>query len=165
MSESRLLQAFRDNERDLFRFLTARLRSAASAQDLTQEIYVNLRGVDEARPVRNARAFLFRMAANLAIDHQRGEARRTALLAEARDLLGGGIDTATPERALLARDELARLQRALAELPPLSRRIFYLSRFEEKSQREIATIVGLSPAAVFKHIRKVVDHLARVLDP
>ena len=52
----------------------------------------------------------------------------------------------------------------MAELPPLSRKIFYLSRFEQKTQREIAAIVGLSPTGVFNHLRKVIDHLAAVRD-
>ena len=54
------------------------------------------------------------------------------------------------------------MERALAEMPAISRKIFYLSRFEQKSQREIASMVGLSPTAVFNHIRKVIDHLAAV---
>jgi len=103
-------------------------------------------------------------AEQAAIDHLRGESRRAALLAEAQSFLGTRDAVATPEQDLIARDQLARLERAMAEMPPLSRRIFYLSRFEEKSQREIAEIVGLSPTAVFKHIRKVLDHLAGVRD-
>jgi RNA polymerase sigma-70 factor (ECF subfamily) len=162
MSESRLVEAFREHEHDLIRFLAARLKSIFVAQDLSQELYLKVRDLDSAEPVRNSRAYLFRMASNLAIDHARGEARRAELLAEAQDFLGSRDEVATPEQQVIARDELARLERAMAEVPPLSRKIFYLSRFEEKSQREIAEIVGLSPTAVFKHIRKVVDLLARV---
>lgn len=166
MSEPPLIQAFRENERDLIHFLAARLKSAFAAQDLAQELYLKVRSLDAPVPVRNERAFLFRMAANLAIDHQRQESRRAELLAEAQAFLAGDeTDSLTPEQSLIARVELARLERALAELPPLSRRIFHLSRFEGLSQREIAGLVGLSPTAVFKHLRKVVDHLARVREP
>mgnify|MGYP000374461960 CR=1 FL=1 len=164
MSDSHLLDTFKEHERDLVLFLAARLKSIFLAQDLAQELYIKVSEMEDAGAVRNKRAYLFRMAANLATDHQRGEARRAELLAEAESFLADPLETATPERTLVARDELARLEQALAELPELSRKIFLLSRFEEKSQREIAAIVGLSPAAVFKHIRKVLDHLAQVRD-
>lgn len=165
MSESRLLEALREHERDLVHFVVARLRSVFAAQDLIQDLYVRVRGLDHSIPIENDRAFLFRMAANLAIDHLRREGRRAELQAEAYRLLGEPIDFATPEQTLIARDELGRLEQVMADLPPLSRRIFHLSRFEEKSQREIAQIVGLSPTAVFKHLRRVLDRLAQVRDP
>lgn len=165
MSEPRLIETFKENERDLVRFLIARLKSAFTAHDLAQELYIKICSLNETVPIRNNRAYLFRMAANLAIDHLRREARHTEILAEAKEFLGDDVDPTTPERTLLAREELARLERAMAELPPLSRKIFYLNRFEDISQREIAAIVGLSPTAVFKHIRNVVDHLAKVRDP
>jgi len=164
MPGSRLIETFKENERDLVRFLMGRLRSAFAAQDVVQDVYVKLCRLDDETPVCNRRAYLFQMAANLATDHMRREARQAALLDEAAEFLGGGVDSVTPEQALIARDELERLERAMAELPPLSRKIFHLSRFEEKSHREIARIVGLSPTAVFKHIRNVVDHLSRVRD-
>ena len=165
MPESPLVQAFRENERDLVQFLVARLKSAFVAQDIAQELYLKVSLLDGQEPVRNGRAYLFRMAANLAIDHQRRESRQAELLAEAQAWLGEGRDPATPEQTLIARAELRRLEQALGELPPTTRRIFHLSRFEEKSQREIAAIVGLSPTAVFKHLRNAVDHLAKVRDP
>lgn len=165
MSDSRLVQAFRDYEAELIQFLSARLRSSTLAQDLTQELYLKIRALDDGPVVRNSRAYLFRMASNLALDHLRGERRRAELLAEARSFLGEESDMVTPEQALIAREELARLRRAMEDLPPISRRIFRMSRFDGLSQREIADRVGLSPTAVFKHIRKVMDHLATVRDP
>lgn len=137
-----------------------RLKSAFAAQDLAQELYLKICSLDDRIAVHNSRTYLFRMASNLAVDHLRRESRRAELLEETRGFLTGGSSFPNPEQALISREELARLKRAMAELPPLSRKIFYLSRFEHKSQREIAKIVGLSPTAVFKHLRKTIDHLA-----
>lgn len=160
MSESRLLTAFRENERDLVQFLVHRLKSTFTAQDLVQDLYVRIRTLDPVPAVGNDRAYLFRMAANLATDHQRREKRHAELQAEAQSYLTNGTDTRSPERLAMSRAELQRLKRALEELPPTTRRIFELNRLEEKSHREIAEIVGLSPTAVFKHIRRAMDHLA-----
>ena len=125
MRNTPLIEAFKENEQDLIRFLIVRLKSA---------------------------------------DHLRREARQAELRDELQTFFGDEAEVATPEEALISRNELERLERAMAELPPLSRRIFYLSRFEQKSQREIAALVGLSPTAVFKHLRRVIDYLAAVRD-
>lgn len=162
MFESRLISALSFHERDLMQFLTVRLKSAFTAQDLIQDLYLKLRGLGERPEIRDERAFLFRMARNLAIDHLRGEGRRSELLQEAHAFLGEEASQTSPESALIARQELACLEAALAELPELSRRIFHLTRFEGLSQREVAATVGLSNTAVFKHLRKVFDHLAKV---
>jgi RNA polymerase sigma-70 factor (ECF subfamily) len=164
MPNTSLIQTLRDNERDLLQFLAARLKSAFAAQDLVQDLYLKVRGLDEKEQVRNGRAYLFRMASNLAIDHLRRERRRAELIAEAGEFLTGGIEPTTPEQSLIARNELVRLERALAELPELTRRIFILCRLDGLPQRRVAEIVGLSPAGVFKHMRRAVDHLARVRD-
>lgn len=162
MANPHLIETFKENERDLVNFLVLRLKSAFTAQDLVQELYIKISRLDDGIAVRNGRAYLFRMAANLAIDHLRRESRRAELLEEIRTFLVEEAPVATPEQALISRQELARLEGALAELPAISQKIFHLSRFEQKSQREIAALVGLSPSAVFKHLRRVIDHLAAV---
>lgn len=164
MTNAYLIETYKENERDLVKFLVPRLKSVFAAQDIAQELYIKICSLDDSVAVRNGRAYLFRMAANLAIDHLRRESRRAELLNEIQTFMTEGSHVATPEQALISRQELARLEQALAELPAISRKIFYLSRFEQKTQREIAAIVGLSPTAVFNHIRRVIDHLAAVRD-
>ncbi len=165
MRESLLLRAYHECEWELLSFLGRRLGSRSLAADIAHDLYLKLLRSDEDPSVRDGRAYLFRMASNLAIDHQRRERRRAELIAEADAFLTGGLAPVTPEQAFLARDELARLERALAELPEVTRRIFHLCRIDGVPQRDVAAMVGLSPTAVFKHLRKAVDHLARVRDP
>lgn len=164
MQNSTLIQTYQENAQDLLRFLVRRLRCAFTARDLAQEVYLRLLKVDHPTEVRNSRAYLFQVAANLATDHLRGEARRTALLAEVQDLLWSGTDGVTPERQTLARDELERLRRVANDLPPLTRRAFFLSRFEGKPLRAIAEELGVSQTTVEKHLRRALDRLARARD-
>ncbi len=164
MQDSVLHRSFRDHQRDLLRFLMRRLRCAFTARDLAHDLYLKLDDVDGATGIGNGRAYLFRMAANLASDHLRGEARRGEILREAQDLLDGGADWRTPERDVIARDELQRLHREVAALPDLSRRIFQLNRFEGRTHREIAARLGVSVTTVENHIRKVMDRLAAARD-
>lgn len=104
------------------------------------------------------------MAANLATDHVRVEQNRADLLAETNDLLWGDVEHRDPERTLIARQELARLEQVLANLPPLSRKIFHLNRFDRKPQREIANELGISVSTVEAHIRRALDRLAAAID-
>lgn len=161
MADSALLQAYRENERDLIRFLARRLRCVFTARDLAQDVYLKLHVLGDAGEVRDGKAYLFRMAANLATDHLRTERRRAELLSEAQEILWAPSETRTPERELSGRQDVARLRRAAESLPTLSREIFRLNRFEGKTQREIADRLGVSLTTVEKHIRKVLDRLAK----
>lgn len=164
MPESPLIESYRMNERDLVRFLARRLKCIFTAHDLAHEIYLKLHSLDDAVAIGNPKAYLFRIAANLATDHLRTENRRSAILAEAHDMLWGGTAETTPEQSLIAREELARLRAAVAELSPTSRQIFFLNRFGGKTQREIAAAMGVSLTTVEKHIRKALHHLAAARD-
>lgn len=164
MSASHLSDIFLQHEQGLFRFFLRRLKCAFTAQDLTHELFVKIATQNETPDIRNRKAYLFRMAANLATDHQRSVQNRSALLAETHDLLWGDVEHRHPERALIARQELARLEHALAQLPPMTRKIFHLNRFERKTQLEIADELGVSISTIEAHTRKVLTHLAAVRD-
>lgn len=161
MTAATLIEAFQENERDLFHFLNHRVRSIATAEDIIQDLYLKICDVSDHAETQNPRAYLYTMAANMAVDHQRRESRRATLRGEMAAYLTEPMDIATPERFTLARDELERLQSAMTALHPTNRRILYLSRIEGLSQREIAAAVGLSSTAVFKRLRMIMDHLAK----
>ncbi|MEJ0037957.1 MAG: sigma-70 family RNA polymerase sigma factor [Gammaproteobacteria bacterium] len=149
-----LEQAFVDHREDLVRFLGRRLRCLFTARDIAQDVYFRTRRVERDTKVENPRALLFEIAANLAVDHQRVEARRSELLQEAHDLLWSEEQEVSPERRLLAQDELERIHAALERIPERSRRIFYLNRYEGLTQKEIAAALGISRTNVEKHMRR-----------
>jgi RNA polymerase sigma-70 factor (ECF subfamily) len=153
----------------LVRFLARRTGSAAAAEDLTQDLWLRMdrlrRGA--AEEIRNPTAYLFRAAANLARDHLRAEKRRTALNAEALALVMIGLPhagVATPDSEAEANEHLARVDAAIAALPPRTREIFAMNRFEGIAYREIARRLGISTTAVEKHMRRALDALAGLRD-
>jgi RNA polymerase sigma factor (sigma-70 family) len=149
-----LLRAFLDNHRDLVRFLSRRLRCLFTARDLAQEVYLRLGRAGGDATIENPRALVFRIAANLATDHVRVQGRRAELLQEANGLLWDQEDEISPERQVLAKDELVRIAAALGCLSERTRHIFYLNRFEGVTQSEIGLRLGISRTSVEKHMRR-----------
>ncbi|HEX2818283.1 MAG TPA: sigma factor, partial [Phenylobacterium sp.] len=56
-------------------FLASRLRSVAEAEDLIQDLYLKVAAIEPGVDVRAPAALLYRMAANLMVDHVRSAQR------------------------------------------------------------------------------------------
>ncbi len=74
--DRRIADLFQAHNRSLIRFLAARLHSSEEAKEIAQEAYVKLLKLDEPDTVSYLRAFLFRIAANLAADRLKQRKRR-----------------------------------------------------------------------------------------
>lgn len=156
----RIAAAIRAHRSDLIGFLTRRLRCVATAEDMAQEACVRLFEMGDG--VRSPKAFLFQVAVNLAQDHHRVHSRRDELMREAQHILWVEEDEITPERHVVARDLMERLNAAIADLPATSLEIFRLGYYEGLTQNEIAERLQVSRTTVKKHMRRVFDRLADV---
>lgn len=161
MAETVLLRTYREHEWELLRFLARRLGSGPLAADVAHDLYVKLYGLQDHPDIRDRKAYLFRLAANLATDHLRREKRRRALLAEADGVAWRETDDLTPERHTMARAELRYLEAAVATLPERCRQVFHLNRYEGKSQAEIADELGIGLTTVYKDLKTVMDTLLK----
>lgn len=159
MHESMLLQAYREHQWELRRFLARRLGSAHLASDIAHDLYLKLRGGTDHPEIRDRKAYLFSMAANLATDHLRVERRRGEILEESGDSVWRQSDELTPERHAMARAELRFLEAAVAALPERCRQVFHLNRYEGKSQAEIAALLGLGLTSVYRDLKLVMATL------
>lgn len=113
-----------------------------------QECYCRLAQLSDISHIAAPRAYLFTMARNLA-EQQRKRARvvRIEAMADADDVQQAS-DPLSPDRFATAREELARVQAALATLSDRARRIFIMRKVEGLSQREIAQALGVSETIV-----------------
>ncbi len=148
---------------DLRRFLTARLKCAETAADLTHETYLRLQQRNPDNPPDNARALAFHIALQLAIDYQRKVAVRNRYITEdAVDTLieNASAGSADPEHILSVRQRMDLLRSALDELPSECRTVFLMHGIEGLKYAEIATRLGISVSMVGKHLTRALTHCA-----
>lgn len=153
---------FAEHNRALVSFLTARLHCEQEAFDVAQEAYVRMLQLDQA--ISFHKAYLFRIAENLATDRIRRRIVRERLTED--DLLDHILhEPIGPERHAVAEDELAEIQRHLADLPPRCRYAFIQHVFMDKSVKEVAVMMGVSETMARRHIVRGIEHCRNVFDP
>lgn len=131
--------------------------------DIVQETYALLAGLDEVAHIRNPRAYLFTAARSVMLQQLR-RARIVPIVAVAEvERLSILVDDVTPERSAVAGQDLGRIGALIAALPARCREVFVLRRVEGLPQREIATRMGISENTVEKHIGKALRLLMEAM--
>jgi RNA polymerase sigma-70 factor (ECF subfamily) len=167
--DSRLFQVFLEKRENLLLFLAARTRSMAAAEDLVQELYLKLATVDETSEVKAPAALLYRMAANLLVDHvrsaQRSSRRNAQWRLETRATFGGEdiVEEPAADEVIVSRQRARQLAEAVAALPPQMGRAFRLHKLEGLSQAQTAETMGVSRKMIEQHIQAAVRHLTQRL--
>jgi len=123
------------------------VRAQDDADDVAQEAFVRLyRSRQRYRPDAKFSTFLYRIVVNLCIELSRKQKRRPSVDAEEAD--PSGPRSGEPERVVLQRDLVGRVKNALQRLPDKQRTAVVLCRYEGRSYREIAEVLGCTEKAV-----------------
>jgi RNA polymerase sigma factor (sigma-70 family) len=155
-------ELFRDNNRALISYLLAHLCNEQEAREVAQEAYVKLLQLDQPGAIGFLRTYLFRTAANLAIDRIRRRGRKERI--DRLDFFEERSEDASVEHAVLAEQELKILRQAIAELKPKCRRAFILHKFNERSIIDVAAEMELTPRMVRSYIARAVFYCRLRLD-
>ena len=155
-----LVELFQQHRQDLRRSIAARFsRVQHEAEDIVQDAFHNLLRMDGVEHLENPKAYLYQTAANLALNRIRKSRYQQAYseqqlaedVQEHHDL--------SPERQLLARRDLKRIEQALVDFPEKYTRTFLLSRVQDKSYKEISEQLNIAESTVEKHIIKTLKYL------
>ncbi|MBK9748084.1 MAG: sigma-70 family RNA polymerase sigma factor [Chloroflexi bacterium] len=143
----------------IFEYVRYRVDSKSTAEDLTSEVFLRMvRGLanyrDQGTPLR---AWLFRIAANLIVDHyrQRKWVSAGSLLDEV-----ASDDTDPIERLARSEDQL-RLHLAIRALPEEYQDLLLLRFMENLPHTEIATIMNKSADALRAMQHRALKALAK----
>lgn len=147
--------------RELLRYFT-RHGDGDAAADVVQEAYARIYALQRTgTSVFNPRALLYHAGRNIAAARAKRQAAEQRML----DTLGLVAADAAPsvERHAIARQQLEGLMRRLSAMPRKRREAFILVRIHGFSYREAGEHLGVSVAAIERHVmRGIFDCAAHV---
>jgi RNA polymerase sigma-70 factor (ECF subfamily) len=141
------------------------LGDGASAQDVVQDVFVDLwshpeRYDPEAGPLRT---YLIVLARHRAVDLVRSELRRIARQERHYRLLPGQ-QARSPGDDVLAADMASTIRAAVRTLPESQRRVVELAYFQGLSYREVALAAGIPEGTAKSRLRLALAKLETMLD-
>lgn len=131
----------------LFRLALRITLDSAEAEDVTSDTLIKVWNKrEELRGVESIEAYCMTVCRNLALDrHEKKEAQNLSLEANEIDAADNSF---TPDEQLERNEKLRKVHELFNQLPERQRTIMQLRDIEEKSYREIATIMGVSEEVV-----------------
>lgn len=155
---SSLLRLLVEHYEALTLYLSRRLGSASSANDVVHDTYLRLQRLGTVPALDNPRAYLFRIADNIALDRLRADGRRNRWQVADAGADEHASDAPSAEQAIEQKQRKALLAQAIEELPPRCREVFLLHKIDGLSHSEIARQLGISKSMVEKHVMKALAH-------
>lgn len=156
--QAALASAFDAHAGNLYRYALMILADHSAAEDVVQQIFVKLAGMDDKLGQIESfngylRTAVRRECYNAISRRQRDRENR------ARPLLEPASNAAVDE------DERLSLETALRALPPDQREIIHLKLYEAMTFRKIAEVLGISPNTAASRYRYAIERLRKRLDP
>ncbi len=148
-----------------FRFANLYVRNDLAAEDLATEAMLKLWETMQKEPVDKAATFLLTILKHKSLDYLKMKARARAVVEAMEDWRRHELDiristleACDPEKVLS--DEIQHIvQFTLNQLPEQTRNVFIMSRYEDKSVKEIAERLGITVKGVDYHIAKALKAL------
>ena len=153
------------HERSIYNFFLRLTSSAEDAEDLTQELFIAIYGAARRyRPDAPFRAYLYRIASNVAASHMRKKKLRATVSID--QMAADGFDVASasrdddPAASFESRELRRRYEVAVARLPHEWRVAIELRMGRELSYREIAEALGKTVSAVESMLFRARERIA-----
>jgi len=149
----------RRHERRVFRLLLRMLGNREEAEDVTQEAFLSLhRHGHRFRREARFSTFVYRVAANAALNRRRTPGRNRNRINEFKNQQSAGLDLPpaprNPEDAAVGSEVQDRVQEALLALPQDLRVAVVLYDIEGQSYQEVARVLGIPEGTVKSRIHR-----------
>jgi RNA polymerase sigma factor (sigma-70 family) len=147
-------------------FLYRRTGSHADAIELAQETYFRMLQIKDMAGIRNPKAYMFRVAHNLAMEHGKEQRRARGTFDISDPMVEDELaHDPSPAEQVDGAGRATRLHEVLAELPARWRNAFWLAHAHGMSYEEIAQHFRVSRETVKKDLCKVMQHCRKRLEP
>jgi len=163
MSEKEFEVLFKKQFASLCNLAFTLVKNSDIAKDVVQQVFIKLWHKKQEISIQTSiEAYLYRMVINTALNQIEKDKKYTRLDDHPAELMNHETknleDNTNEEREKKVRD-------AIDELPRQCQTVFYLSRFGDLSNKEIAIKLGISVKAVEKHITIALKSLRIKLKP
>ncbi|HMS09372.1 MAG TPA: sigma-70 family RNA polymerase sigma factor [Pyrinomonadaceae bacterium] len=163
-TEEKVKRYFEEFREPVFRYLVYSFGgSAEQSEEITQEVFLRLfKAYSSGQSIANPRAWIYRVAHNVAIDQLKG----TQFLKPMDDrewddlqasIVAGQLD---PEQALIRKDQLNRVRAAIGRLTQVERECLGL-RTKGLRYREIGEILEIGTTTVADTLHRAIAKIAR----
>lgn len=154
-------ELYRTHAQAVYRYIAYRVANLADAEDLTAEVFLKMVEGLPAYRFTGApfEAWLYRIAAARIVDYRRRAARHPQ--AELAESLADGAPI--PEEQVQQRGEFEVLREALQQLSDEHQTILILRFIENRSHKEVASILGKTVTAVKTAQYRALTQLAALL--
>jgi RNA polymerase sigma factor (sigma-70 family) len=157
-----IIQAVSDYGRKLFFFIRERVNTDEDAEDILQDVWMQLSSVMNAEPIEQVSGWLYRVAKNKIIDKYRKKST-LSLDEEINEDEENDFYLNIPENEQLRDVFWEQLYAALEEIPENQRQVFIWNELEEISFQEIAERTGEKINTLISRKRYAVLHLRKRL--
>lgn len=141
-------------------FISALTKSPDVAEELAQEIFVNLwEHRDKINPDKNFNAYIYTIARNGVYNYAKSRTVRDRYVQSVSD----EDSPADAEEIIVAKETELLIEIAVSRMPKQRRRIFELSRNNGLSNEDIARELGITRNAVDKQLRLALSDVRNVI--
>lgn len=154
-SEKELTQFINKFQDRVFRTCLGFVQNKEDAEDLTQDVFVAvIKSIDDFRNESQLSTWVYRIAVNKSLNFLKKKKMRNIFQHVDKVLFRSGTGEShsyvhNPEEEKEQKNETARLLNlALGKLPQSQRTAFILSKYEDLSNAEVATVMDTSVSAV-----------------
>lgn len=160
VSKSQLKDFARLYSKALMNYFTRHGCQKATADDLVQEVFIRLAGRVSGGEIEKPEAYLMRTASNVWRDFMRKRRTHAHSKHSEYDEENHSLSDFSPEDSYEVQETIHRLLEVLKDMPPRTRQVFLLCRYEGMKQEAVAKRLGVTPGCVSKQMAKAITYLA-----
>lgn len=142
--------SYKSYHRSVYLYIYYRISNKEEAEDLSQDVFLRLMDYKQVLSPDTVKHFIYTISRNLVIDYLRHHYKRQEIYSYIYDSMEKSSNVTESE--IIARDLSVLEKQKLSRLPLQRRKIYEMSRFQEKSSSEISMELNLSRRTVEGHL-------------